>query len=560
MIRLLRLTPLICLALFACGGGESPADLVITGGQVFTGADSNVHEAVAVAGGRFVAIGTSEDLEGFIGPATVVVDAQGGAVVPGFIDGHVHMEYGISFVRGVDLTGVADKSEWLRRIGERSSELPEGAWITGGAWDHTLLDPPVFPTRQELDEVAPDHPVALRDIDGHTLWANTLALELAGVDRTTPDPTGGEILKDVRGEPTGIFLEAGGLVTAHVPDAQGDEGLALLRETFEYGASLGLTGVHNMAGMERVDDYMRLLDQGELDLRIWFGATGALEELDELKVLRDKAALRSAEGSNGPMVEVGYVKLMADGVLSSRTAALLGPYADHPDTEGSMRMSPDALAEGIVRANEAGFPVAVHAIGDRTVRITLDAMEAAGPVQGLLPNRIEHIEVIDPADVGRFRELGVLASMNPHHCITGIDVYNTDRLGPQRAAMSFAWGGLADAGATLVFGSDWVTAPLSPLDQLYAATVREKPTGGPDGGWHPDNAISWFDALRAYTLAPAEASGWDDEVGSIEVGKWADFVLLDGPVALPVDPEIRSRTVRATYLAGRQTFEASDGG
>jgi predicted amidohydrolase YtcJ len=220
-------------------------------------------------------------------------------------------------------------------------------------------------------------------------------------------------------------------------------------------------------------------------------------------------------------------------------------------------MSQDELDELVAACNAAGFPVAIHAIGDRGVRMSLDAFEASqAEHRPPLPNRIEHNEVVDPADAPRYAELGVIASMNPHHCITGIDKYNSARLGADRAAWSFPWGRLRDAGATLVFGSDWATAPLAPMEHLYAATLREKPEGGPPGGWYPDNRLSWDEALRAYTLSAAEITGHGDELGSIEVGKWADFVIFDRALPEPLDRGMLQMRVAATYVAGAQVYRA----
>ena len=547
----------------ACGGPPEgdPADLVARGGVIHTSdAERPVAEAFAVQGGRFVFVGDSSGIESWIGEATEVIELDGRAAIPGLIDGHLHLESGLSLVRGVDLTGIADRDEWTRRIAARAAELGPGAWIVGGRWDHTLSGGE-FPSVEDLDPVTPDNPVALSDIDGHTTWVNSLALEIAGVGAATPDPPGGRILRYASGEPTGILLEtAGGLVRDHVPPLSGDEEREAMRQTFATAARLGLTGVHTMAGLDRVPEYVEFATAGQLPLRVWYGVVGAADQTRELAAVRDDArsALATLTAERGPRFEVGYAKLMADGVLSARTAALLAPYTDAPDESGFMVTEFQDLADSVTRIHAAGFPVAIHAIGDRAVRSSLDAFEtAAGRIPPpKLADRIEHIEVLDPEDAPRFEQIGVLASFNPHHCITGIDIYNTDRLGEGRAAWSFAWGAARDAGATLVFGSDWATAPLDPLRQLYAATVREKPSGGPPGGWHPEQRVSWREALTAYTLAPAAASGWEDEIGSIEVGKWADFVVLSGPVPDPPDRSILDLRVVSTWLGGVATHRA----
>ncbi|MGD8817899.1 MAG: amidohydrolase, partial [Acidobacteriota bacterium] len=545
-------------ALSACSMGgnapvQAPADLVVVDADVHTvDASMPLAAAIAVRNGRFVAVG--EAAEALVGPDTEVIDAGGATVVPGLIDGHVHFGSGSSLIRGVDLTGIASRGEWLRIIAAKAEALPDGAWIVGGRWDHTL-DGGGFPTKEDLDAVTPRNPVVLSDIDGHTAWANSLALEIAGINADTPDPQGGRILRDENGEATGIFLESGGLVSRHVPDLTEEERVAARRDTLRYANSLGITMAHDMAGAGALDDYLALLREDELTVRIWFGTYTDLDSVDDVVALRDrirreveliersraaagvdtKALARDEGGARGPLLQVGYIKLLIDGVLSSRTAAMLEPYADAPAETGLPRMSQQQLDDLVAAGNAAGFPVAIHAIGDRGVRMSLDAFEASQAThRPPLPNRIEHNEVVDPADATRYAELGVIASMNPHHCITGIDKYNTARLGPERAAWSFPWGRLRDAGATLVFGSDWATAPLAPIEHLYAATLREKPSGGPSGGWYPENRLSWDEALRAYTLSAAEITGHGDELGSIEVGKWADFVIFDRPLPEPL--------------------------
>ncbi len=546
----------LLVALAASCSSPPPADLVVRGGTIHTADPSHPRaEAFAARDGRFVFVGSAEDAAAHVGEGTEVIELGGAAALPGLIDGHTHLRGGISLVRGVDLTGIADRAEWERRIRARAGELAPGQWIVGGRWDHTLSGGG-FPTRDLLDRNAPENPVALADIDGHTTWASSLALEIAGVTRDTPDPPGGRIVRDAAGEPTGILLEAaGGLVRERIPALSPERERALMVLTLENAARLGLTGAHDMAGLHGAERYLEMALAGELPLRIWFGATGAVGRSAEAAALRERIAdaMAPPEAEQGPRLALGYAKLVADGVLSSRTAALIEPYADAPETRGFMVTDGDQLASAVAEFHRAGFPVAIHAIGDLAVRRALDAFERSPPGPPL-PDRVEHVEALDPADAPRFRDLGVLASFQPHHCITGIDVYNTDRLGSDRASRSFAWGALRDAGAGLVFGSDWPTAPLDPLRQLYAATVREKPGGGPPGGWHPHQKVDWETALRAFTQAPADAAGQGDVIGSITPGKWADFVILDGPVPDPPDRSLLDLQVRSTWVAGRPTF------
>lgn len=557
------------LALVATGSAASagdqppPADLIVVASTIHT-ADPEMPRAGALAAreGRLVAVGDSRDVLQLRGPDTEVVEAPDADVVPGFIDGHLHLASGASAVSGVYLYGISEKSEWLRLVARRAAELEPGAWITGGRWDHTLLPGQEFPTRHDLDAAAPDRPVALSDVDGHTLWANSRAIEIAGVDRSTADPVGGHIVREPDGDPSGIFLEtAGRLITRHIPPPTTEERRDQLRQALAFANRHGVTGAHDMAGATVLEHYAALRDSGELTMRIWFGATGVgPEELEAWQRRRDGLGTGRSPAT-GPLLQVGYLKYVVDGVLSAHTAALLEPYADRPEVAGLPRYEQEELNGMVTRANAAGFPVAIHSIGDRGVRMSLDAfehaLEAVGPPP--LPNRVEHVEAVDPADLPRFAELGVLASMQPHHCITGIDVYNTLRLGVERARYAFAWERLRQAGATLVFGTDWPTAPVDPLRQLYAAVLREKPGGGPPGGWTPHSRVDFEVALAAYTREAARAAGWGDEVGTITAGKWADFVVLSGLVPDPFDRSILELEVATTYLAGRPVHTSDDG-
>lgn len=528
------------------------ADLVVFG-DVWTGrADGAQAEGFAVQGDRVVAFGPRDEIQRWVGSETEVLDVGEQTVLPGLIDGHTHLSAGLDLVEGVDLYGVRGLDRWLEAVGARAAELPEGEWILGGRWDQTLNEPPDFPTRQDLDRVVPNHPVALRDVDGHALWANSLALELAGVDAETQDPRGGHLLRDAAGFPTGILLEASGLVLGAAPSRGTAQRLEALRRVQSLAHSLGLTGVHDMGTLDVFDEWSALDERGERTLRIWFGVTVG----DALAEAVPAVAERRGVTDSRPALTLGYVKAFMDGVLSYRTASMLEPYADDPETKGLPNLESADLETLIRTANGEGLPVAVHAIGDGGVRSTLDAFEATREQRATLPNRIEHVEVVDPADAPRFAELDVVASMHPHHCISGIGKYNTDRLGPERAEWSFAWGRLRDAGARLALGSDWPTAPLNPFEQLYAAVVRERPSGGPEGGWTPANRLSWSDALRGYTLGTAEAAGWQDDVGSLEPGKLADFVVLSAPLAAPED--LQGVEVAETWIGGQRVFSRLD--
>ena len=553
---------LLILAAGACSPEPmNPAELVVVNADIRT-ADSNRPSATALAvrDGRFVVVGDEADARALAGSGTEIVDAGGMTILPGLIDGHTHFSSGAGLVNGVDLTGIADKSEWLRMIQRKSADMPEGEWLRGGRWDHTLSDG-ILPTKEDLDSVAPDRPVSLSDIDGHSRWVNSKALELAGVTADTPVPPGGEIVVDPEtGEPTGILLEgAGRLVSRAIPPSDDDQRRRDLRQTIRFVLSLGITSAHDMSGSAVLYDYLGLVEAGEAMPRIWFGgrASGNQDSIAEHVRMRDEIAARveasGEETSRGPLLRLGYLKSIADGVLSTHTAAMLAPYSDRPDDIGEPFRTQEELNTIVGLGNGAGFPVAVHAIGDRAVRMTLDAFENAGrPLS--LRNRIEHLEMVDKADVSRFAALNVAASMQPNHGTGVIGKYITERVGTERETDAYIWQDLLESGAHLVLGSDWATAPLNPLIQLADAVFRESPTGLLDGPWYPENALSFEQALFGYTQAGADMTDWADEIGSISEGKWADFVLLDGALSQPLDRTIRERRVSKTFMGGRQVY------
>ncbi|MEE4362128.1 MAG: amidohydrolase [Pseudomonadales bacterium] len=528
--------------------------------------------AFAVAQGRFVAVGDDETIGALVGDETRVIDAGGRTVTPGFIDGHAHVSGNSRPVAGVDLAYVADKDLWLQRIAEADDRMPAGEWITGGGWDHTLSDGK-FPTLAMLDAVVPERPVFLSHIDGHYAWVNTKALELAGVTAETVVPPGGEIVLDAQtGKPLGVLLEgAQSLVRRVIPersDHQRQEGLAAMER---YANSLGVTGLHQMGGLA---DYLHVVEQGTPTLRIWYGhwgpeGTGAdydrgLEEiLDTQAEIEARVAATAREADVGPLLRVGFVKLINDGVLSAHTAVLMEDYADRPGWRGEYITAPEELSIQVQKVTAAGLPVAVHSIGDAAVHATLDAFEAARNNPVPFPNRIEHIELVDPSDVPRFRALGVVASMQPDHATNAIG-YVPERVGPARESRAYLWKSMLDAGVPLVFGADYGTSPLDPLFQIADAVFRESPFGFNDGKpWHPEQAVSFEEALHAYTQAGANITPWKDQIGSITPGKWADFVLLDGVVPAPMSAEFRKLAVARTFFAGREVYakdEASERG
>ncbi|AQV98992.1 amidohydrolase [Cupriavidus necator] len=535
------------------------ADLIVVNGDVRTVDPGKPKvEAFAVEKGKFSAIGSNKEIKALANAGTRVIDAGGKTITPGFIDGHTHLAFGTDLVTGVDLSYVPDKKTWLEKIKEADARMPKGAWLTGGGWDYTLREGKL-PTKEDLDAVVPDRVVILRDIDFHSAWVNSKALEAGGVTASSEVPEGGQILLNDKGQPSGILLEgATDLVEKHRPVPTDTERREALLQTMKFASSLGITAVNDMASLAAVHDYAALVAGKKMPLRVWYGffegdpkaIAGAVKDRDEV----DRIMAASGEAQKkGPLLKLGYTKSVMDGVLSTRTAYLHEDYSDQHGWRGKPFETKEQLAAAIRASNENGFPTAVHAIGDGSVSLVLDVFAEASMPRAQ-PNRIEHIEMVEASDIKRFKDLGVVASMQPDHATGTIGKYITERIGEGREPRAYVWHSMLDAGVPLVFGSDWPTSPLSPLTQINDAVFRESPFGLGNGPWHPEQAVSFDQALYAYTQAGANMTPWGKQIGSISVGKWADFVVIDGTLPDPLDRSIRQRKVGATYLAGTEVY------
>ena len=545
---------------------ETPGpDLVVINADVRTVDSSNPGAAAfAITAGKFVAIGSSGEIQDLARANTAVIDAGGVTVIPGLIDGHTHLLMGSGLAVGVDLSEIEDKSEWLRIIRDKTQSLPEGAWILGGAWDHNLSDG-VLPTKEMLDSITPDHPVLLRDIDGHTAWANSLAIEMAGVTASSPVPPGGEIMVDPdTGDMTGIFLEsAGGLFGAAPGMADATDPVSGIKAAVTFANSLGITAVHDMSN--NFDEFLRVFDDGALTVRVWQGARpprvidrNPSEVYAEMAGERERVRKHVAENplteSMGTLFDLGYTKLIVDGVLSTYTALMKAPYSDNPDAVAEAFVTKEQLNAMIAAAHDNDFPVAVHAIGDAGVSWVLDGFAESPGKPGMQNDRIEHIEVVTPDDVQRFEALGVAASMQPHHATCCVGNYVIDHIGRDRLPNAYVWRSMLDTDVALVLGSDWPTSPLNPLIQMADTMHRETRIDGVVMPWDEGNTLTFEEALYGYTQAGANMTSWSDEIGSITIGKWADFVILDERLPDDVDRALENRQVTATYLAGKRVY------
>jgi predicted amidohydrolase YtcJ len=540
-------------ASISCSGGAPMADRIFINGNFHTLDPARpTAEALAAREGEIVAVGSTAEIRRLAGPAAEMIDLGGGTVLPGFTDSHVHFVNGGFSLTNVQLRDAATKDEFIRRIGEKAGSLRKGEWVLDGEWDHTLWTPAELPRRDWIDAVTPDNPVCVGRLDLHMVLANSLALTLAGITKATPVPRGGEIVKDpATGEPTGILKDAAmDLVYGIIPEPGPAQTRRAVEAALRHAAEMGVTTVHDVSGEAGFDIYQDLLREGKLTTRIYFYYP--ISRLDE--VLRMK--LRNGFGN--AFLRFAGMKGFADGSLGSATAYFFEPYADNPKATGLLasNMFPEGTMERRIRAADtAGLQCAVHAIGDRANAMILDILAATETADGRRDRRfrIEHAQHIRPADIPRFAKLGVIASVQPYHAADDGRWAET-KIGPERIKTTYPFRSLLDAGATLVFGSDWPVAPMDPLKAIDAAVTRRTIDGKNPNGWIPEQKITVDEAVRASTLAPAYAEFAERTKGSLAPGKVADLVVLDAdPFA--VEPAMLSDLrVRMTVVNGEIVF------
>jgi predicted amidohydrolase YtcJ len=525
------------------------ADVLLTGAAIYTMAAVQPRaQNIAVADGKIVACGDASLAE-LVGPHTRVVDLRGRAVVPGFVDAHVHFgSFGMSRQQ-VDLDTAATLDVGVSRLRTAARALPAGAWLRGRGWDRNRWGR--LPTAADLDSAVGNRPAALSSHDGHSLWLNSAALRAVGVDRATSAPPGGVIERDEHGEPRGVLSEnAQDLVRRGMPEPTDEQVRDAIREAMPIAAAAGLTGIHNLEDSRSRRAFQSLEAAGELTLRVYHSVPRG-----ELFKPADQR-LRTGAGSD--WLRIGPVKLFADGALGSRTAHLLEPYTGHASDgyRGVATLRPDELEEAMRQAADAELDLAVHAIGDAAVRLVLDAYARARasyvPLQSRML-RIEHAQLIHPDDVPRFASLGVVASMQPIHAVA--DWRTADAHWGDRSRYGYAWCDVLRAGAVLAFGTDAPVESIEPLRNLYAATTRLDPHGEPPGGWYPHQKVSLAEAVRAYTAGSAAAERATARRGTLSVGKDADLVVLS-PDPFPLEPAaLRDTRVEMSMVGGHIVFE-----
>jgi len=524
--------------------------LVLVNGKVWTGNPQQKEtEAVAIIKNRIVAVGSSDEISKLASPKTGRVDLRGRRVLPGFNDAHVHFYSGGANLTGPQFRYSKSQEDFRQTLGVFARSLPTGRWITGGNWDHENWKPAALPTRQLIDAASNGHPVFVKRLDGHMSLANSLALKLAGVNKNTKDIPGGVIVRDEKGEPTGILKDAAqALVEKVIPPPTEEQMIASIRAAQTYANALGVTSVQDMSAAPPVlRTYQRMLREGNLHVRI-----SAHQPLASWQRLAD-VGIRADFG--GEYLHIGALKGYADGSLGSTTALFFEPYLDSPGTSGiaSAELArPDEMWRHIEQADSADLQIAIHAIGDKANRTILDFYQRLEKEHGSRDRRlrIEHAQHLTAADIPRFGQLQVIASMQPYHCIDD-GRWAEKRIGPERAKTTYAFRWLLDSGATLAFGSDWDVAPMSPLMAIYGAVTRRTLDGSHPDGWVPEQKITVEEAVRAYTRGSAFASFDEGQKGTIEPGKLADLIVLSDDI-FSIDPvKIAETKVELTIFDGR---------
>lgn len=542
------------------------ADVIFIHANVYTGTPANTpfssilrEEAIAVRGDRIEAVGKTLDLEKLKGPQTQVIDLGGHFVMAGFNDAHLHLADAGETKLAVDLTGVRSLDELRARVQKKVEESKAGEWILGSGWDETLWPVKVTPTRWDLDEVSAGHPVFLGRIDGHIAVANTRALQLGSITIASRDPQGGHIDRNEAGEPTGILREtAQSAVEGVVPKPTHQRRRAGIELALADLAEHGVTSAQDFSPpFENFQIYEELEKEGKLTARIseWLPFDESVEELSRMRESHPQSDL---------MLHTGMLKGFMDGSLGSHTAALLEPYSDDPKNSGIPRYEADKLDDMTKERVLAGFQIGFHAIGDKGIQMALDAFagaeKAAREAHVKAPNggddfrlRVEHAQVTTPSEIARFKELKVIASMQPSHLITDMRWAN-DRLGPKRAATSYAWLAFLNKGVPLAFGTDYSVEPVSPFRGLYAAVTRKSENGKQE--YFPEQRLTMDQAIAAYTTGSAYAEFEEKEKGKIIAGMLADFVVLDRDLTASSPEKLLGTKVLRTVVGGKTVYEA----
>jgi predicted amidohydrolase YtcJ len=555
---------LLCVSAVTFPQGRiiEPADIIVIHGRVYT-EDSKQPwaQAVAIYHGKIVAVGADPVIERLRGMGTKVINAGGKLVLPGFVDCHVHFIDGSLSLGRVKLEGAKDPAGIQKRLREYAAEHPGDDWILGRGWNYAMFGAETLPDKKYLDEIFPDRPVFLEGYDGHTYWANSKALALAGITRDTRDPPNGAIVRDPStGEATGALKEsAQDLVAKMIPKTSRPEQLLALRAGMRWANQHGITRVHSAGGdFEVLDLFDEMRHRGDLSLRLYIAYFLNPPQLRP----QDLDAIEHAHKKfHDDWIDAGAVKFMLDGVVESHTAAMLEPYSDDPSLKGKLFWEPSNYDSAVVELDKRGFQLFTHAIGDFGVRTALDAYEIveAKKHKHEPRDRIEHIETIAASDIPRFAKLGVIASMQPLHCYPDGNTLNVwaRNAGPDRTSRAWAWKSIADAGGRLAFGSDWPIVTLSPWEGIQTAVTRQTSEGQPVAGFVPEQRFTVEQAVEAYTLGAAFAGRREKFEGSLEIGKLGDLIIVSQNI-FDVNPRnIGATKVVTTIVGGQLVYQAN---
>ena len=533
---------------------QSTADIVFKNGNVYTANDKAPRaQALAVKADRIIFVGSNAAAQRYVGPNTRVVDLKGSTVLPGFTDAHQHLSGVGQREMTLNLEGTTSLDDFLAKVKARVDQAKPGDWVTGRGWIETHWQPAVFPTRWDLDKVAPNNPVILGRADGHGAVANSAALKIAGVDKNTPNPFGGEVSKDKQsGEPNGMLLDAAqGLVRRRVPPTTAADDERAVELGVKRDIELGWTQIQDAGGSYHdVDIFKKLYEAGTIKLRIYKAVYGpgpnATRLLNEGPII----------GAYGNRLNVRSIKVVSDGALGSRGAALLAPYSDAPETSGFLTVKAEELRPMLVEALRKGIQVETHAIGDRANRFILDeyetALKAVPAAERKIAEprwRVEHAQIVNPADIPRFAKLGIIPSMQPSHAIGDL-FFAPKRLGFARLAGAYAWESFIKSGVVVPGGSDAPVERGEPMIEFYAAVARKDQKGFSSEGWHPEEAVTRAQALKMFTIWPAYAAFEEKLRGTIETGKLADLTILSADIMTIPPLEILKTRCVMTVING----------
>ena len=552
--------------LLIIGAGKMPymesssphADLVIKNAKIITIDEKNPRaEAIAVKGEFIIAVTSNKNINQYIKEGTTkVIDAKGRLVIPGFNDAHAH--FGSINPDYIDLRYITDPKIITERVKEKVAKAKPGELIRGGNWEHEMFCNKQWPTKELIDPVSPNNPVALSRVDGHSVLVNSYVIKKSGITKDTPDPFGGEIQKDPEtGEPTGIFKETakrllkyGAVKVKRTTEEEEERLMKGWQAAFDMAAKLGVTTVQLPPGQFKM--YQKFRDMGKLTLRVYVGQPLPKDE----KQLERYVELQKKYAPEDNWIRFGYLKGFIDGTLGSGTMLVFKPFEDEPDKTGLAMMSYEELERKVIDADKMGFQVGIHAIGPKANRWILNAFEKAQEANGKRDSRhrSEHAQILTLDDIPRFAKLGVIASMQPTHCITD-KRFAEKRIGLERCKGAYAWRRLLDVGARIAFGSDYSVEPLDPLEGLYASVTRKDRAGEPGPGWFPDQKLTMEEAIKLYTLGSAYAEFMEDRKGMIKKGHLGDMVIYDKDLMKIRPEEIMKVPVDYTIVGGKVVYK-----